>query len=1087
MSNFIFLSDKWPILYNLGRLAEKNVYSDPNTTLMKVGMFGETLVKYMVSMEGIKECDDPISNTNMARIRLLKSEDLIPSDIENIIHILRKTRNDAAHEIYEDIEVAKEHTRLAHKLGVWFMQTYGDWDFEPQDYQEPIESEYTVGASTEEITKEYEEKLQQLEAELRELRDKEQTKEDVDRRREQGKRSAKKIILTEAETRELIDQQLKEVGWEADTKSLSYGKGARPQKNKNLAIAEWPTYSAEKGNGRVDYALFIGLKLVGFIEVKKYNVDVMSNIEESKTYAKGVKEEHTEYVVSQWNHYRVPFLFAGNGRKYMKEVESKSGVWFLDCRENTNHPKVLRGWYSPEKLQSLLESDEASSNKSLDELDFEFLKDSNSIGLRDYQADAIKAVEKAIREDRKSALITMATGTGKTRTVLGLIYRLLKTKRFKRILFLVDRTSLGTQALDTFKEVKLEDLKTLDKIYNINGLGDKTISKETKIHIATVQAMVKRLLYTEYPKEALSVGDYDCIVVDEAHRGYLLDKEMSYEEVEFKDNEDFLSKYKMVIDYFDAFKVALTATPALHTTNIFGPAVYNYTYRQAVIDGYLVDHEPPHNILTSLTKEGINLKKGEQVAEFDNVTGELKNGEALKDDMEFDVEQFNKKIINKPTIREALKQIAERIHPDVNEGKTLIFAVNNTHADNIVAILKDIYSEMPGGIDDDAILKITGDIKDPELAIKKFKNERYPNIVVTVDLLTTGIDVPEINKLVFMRRIKSRILYEQMLGRATRLCDKIGKTHFEIFDCVLLYEALKDVTNMKPVVATVNTSFKGFKEDMDQAPSIAYKENVLNKAIAKLQRKKKLIKANEIEVFKGITKGSTPETFIKQLKEKPLEEAIKLLFENEKLISYLDEKGDTESKVIITNREDRVISETRGYGKGKRPEDYLEEFKRYIEENKNTVLALEIVCTRPQDLSRAELKQLKAILDNEGFSEEYLKTAFKDIRHEEIAADIIAFVRQQAIGSALMSTEERLEKAFSKIQNQYKFTTLQQKWLDRIKAVMLKETIIDRETFNQGNLKREGGFNRFNKIFDEQLEQMLTEIKTYMFDDKEIS
>lgn len=338
-----------------------------------------------------------------------------------------------------------------------------------------------------------------------------------------------------------------------------------------------------------------------------------------------------------------------------------------------------------------------------------------------------------------------------------------------------------------------------------------------------------------------------------------------------------------------------------------------------------------------------------------------------------------------------------------------------------------------------------------------------------------------------MRRIKSRILYEQMLGRATRLCDKIGKTHFEIFDCVLLYEALKDVTNMKPVVATVSTSFKGFKEDINQAPSTAYKENILNKAIAKLQRKKKLIKANEIEIFKGITKGSTPEIFIKQLKEKPLEEAIKLLFENEKLISYLDEKGDTESKVIITNREDQVISETRGYGKGKRPEDYLEEFKRYIEENKNTVLALEIVCTRPQDLSRAELKQLKAILDNEGFSEEYLKTAFKDIRHEEIAADIIAFVRQQAIGSALMSTEERVEKAFSKIQGQYKFTTLQQKWLDRIKAVMLKETIIDRETFNQGNLKREGGFNRFNKIFDEQLEQMLTEIKTYMFDDKEIS
>lgn len=1087
MSNFTFLKQRWPILENLGRLAERNLYIDSNTTFIKCGMFGEILVKYMISMDEIDETLIVHENNHSNRIKLLKKEDLIPDDIDSILHMLRVKRNNAAHNGYEDIENAKVQLELTYNLAVWFMQTYGDWNFEPKPFKMPIDNEY--GENINDIAKEYDEKVKALEAELAKLKAEKKDKKQLEERRIQGKKASRNIKLNESETRKIIDAQLQSAGWEADTINLRYSKGTRPVKGRNLAIAEWPTYSEEKGNGAVDYALFIGEKLVGFIEAKRYSKDVAGIMIESKTYAKGVKEEHSEYVVSKWNGYKVPFLFTSNGRKYIREIEDKSGVHFLDCRNSKNNEKVLQGWYSPEKLEAMLNEDIADANKSLDEMSFEFLQSENSIGLRYYQVDAIKAVEKAIIEGKESALITMATGTGKTRTVLGLIYRLLKTKRYRRILFLVDRRSLGDQAMDTFKEVKIEDLKTLNQIYNINGLDEKLIDKETKIHIATVQAMVKRIMYNEDETNVPSVGDYDCVIIDEAHRGYTLDKEMTDSEIEWRDNRDFLSKYKKVIEYFDAFKVALTATPALHTTMIFGEPVYNYSYRDAVIDGYLVDHEPPHLIETELTRDGIHYNKGDKVAKYNKYTGELINGAELEDDIDFEVDSFNKRVIVESHTRVALEEVAKYIDPENDEGKTLIFAASDSHADMIVRLLKEIFRDTIGGVDDDSILKITGSIKDPGLAIKRFKNERYPNVAVTVDLLSTGIDVPKIDKIVFLRRVKSRILYEQMLGRATRLCDEINKNHFEIFDCVRLYEALKDVTNMKPVAASKTTSFKILKETLERAESEEEKEATVKKVIAKLQRKKKLIDEDEKLIFKSLCNDKTPEEFIEELRGSNIDSAVNKIINNNALIEYLDEKYSSDEVIIVSKTEDKLVSHTRGYGKGKKPEDYIEEFKNYIEENKNTIQALEIVCTRPQDLTKESLKQLRVILDKNGFNEEYLKTAWKDLKHEEIVADIIAFIRQQALGSPLESNEERVKRAVMRIKREYYLTKPQENWLNRIEKVMLKEVVIDKETLNTGAFKSQGGgFDRLNeKLFNGNLGEIVTKLKTYMFEGKEIS
>ena len=758
-SNFAFLKSHFPVLANFGILAEKYCYSDSNSCIMKLGMIGETIVNLMLTYDKIKI---PTDCNAVTKIKILSLQGLLTPDLSDILHALRKARNKAAHTNYENIKEGQTLLEMAYSLCEWFMQTYGDLQYKHCKFVMPTEAD--AQSITDNDDKAAEQKMleetEKIAAAAKAVA--------ADERRKRALAAASQRQKSEAETRYMIDTQLRKVGWEADTENLRYGKGIRPQKGKNLAIAEWPTLSAAGNKGRADYALFAGEKLVAVIEAKAEHKDIPSVIDyQCKEYAQNIRPEDEKYVITTWGKYKAPFVFATNGRPYLAQLETKSGIWFLDLRESANMPKALRGWISPDGMLKLLESDIEKADKALQTLPYDFLRDKDGLNLRQYQLNAIQAAENAVINGQKNILLAMATGTGKTRTVLGMIYRFLKTGRFNRILFLVDRTALGEQAEDVFNEVKLEDLKTLNDIYDIKTLEDAVFEDETKVHIATVQGMVKRLLYNDEERQP-SVTDYDLIVIDEAHRGYLLDKEMGEDELLYRDQLDYQSKYRMVIEYFDAVKIALTATPALHTTQIFGKPVFKYTYREAVIEGYLVDYDAPHKIKTQFNTEGIKYNKGETLALYDPVTHEITNSEVLQDEMNFDVEKFNKQIITPSFNRTVLEEIARDIDPeDVMQGKTLIYAVDDEHADLIVKILKEIYTNY--GIDNDAIMKITGSVaggnkRKVQEAIKSFKNERFPSIAVTVDLLTTGIDVPEITTLVFMRRVKSRILFEQMMG-----------------------------------------------------------------------------------------------------------------------------------------------------------------------------------------------------------------------------------------------------------------------------------------------------------------------------------
>ena len=517
----------------------------------------------------------------------------------------------------------------------------------------------------------------------------------MDDRRKQAGKAAGRRFKSEAETRYLIDEQLRKVGWEADTEKLRYSKGTRPAKGHNIAIAEWPTDSTVGNKGYVDYALFVGTQLVATVEAKAIHKDIPSVIDyQCKDYSRNIRAEDAQYQIGTWGKFKVPFTFATNGRPYLKQYDTKSGVWFLDLRQPDNVPKAMKGWMSPTGMMEQLEKDIQAKEQVLKAMPYDLLRDKDGLNLREYQLKAIQAAENAILNGQQNILLAMATGTGKTRTILGMIYRFLKTGRFRRILFLVDRTSLGEQATDVFKEVKLEDLMTLDDIYNIKGLEDKAADKETRIQVATVQSMVKRILYNGEDTMP-AVNDFDLVIIDEAHRGYILDKEMGEDELLYRDQTDYQSKYRSVVEYFDAVKIALTATPALQTTEIFGQPVYKYTYREAVIEGDLVDHDAPHELKTKLSQEGIHYKKGDTVTVYDMVTGEITNSELLNDELDFDVDKFNRKVITEPFNRAVLEEIARDIDPETPEvqGKTLIYAVDDQHADLIVKILKEIYAK----------------------------------------------------------------------------------------------------------------------------------------------------------------------------------------------------------------------------------------------------------------------------------------------------------------------------------------------------------------------------------------------------------
>jgi len=680
--NFQFLKELDPALVKQAAMAERYCLSDPSSSLAKLRLFGEFLAKNIAARIGIYTDEHNYKQDQV--LRDLKYQGYLDYNLAEMFHSIRKVGNKAVHEGIGTTRDALQNLRFAHQLSVHFFKVFKNQKFKSGSFQIPpnpedatknlksildeartqilqlqgkvkdveklTEAEIAKRKEAEEESAESwnelntalelaqqteeqaNEEIALYEEELKKLQSKnaEQPEKEVQKTINISKEAASQIELTEADTRKLIDQQLSDAGWEVDTVEMRFSKGVRPEKGKNKAISEWSTKS-----GPADYVLFIGLIAVAVIEAKKQTLDVSSAIDQAKRYSRDFKTHGScELSGGPWGEYLIPFVFSTNGRPFLRQMETQSGIWFCDLRRPQNLRRSLESWYTPAGLSDLNRINVDTAEKKLDEMSFAF-----DFPIRDYQKNAIIAVEKTIKEEKQQALLAMATGTGKTKTCIALIYRLLKAQRFRRILFLVDRSALGIQAADAFKDTQIVGLQKFADIFALKELKDKTPDRETSVQISTVQGMVHRILYAENESKKPKADQYDCIIVDECHRGYLLDREMSDDELSFRSFQDYVSKYRRVLDYFDAVKVGLTATPALHTSDIFGSPVFKYSYREAVLDNFLVDHEPPYLIKTELSDEGIHWKKGEDLKVYDPRTGEISLHQT-PDELDFDVSKF---------------------------------------------------------------------------------------------------------------------------------------------------------------------------------------------------------------------------------------------------------------------------------------------------------------------------------------------------------------------------------------------------------------------------------------------------------------
>ena len=1152
--NFGFLQEHDPVFWQLACNAESAFASDPNTTLIKLRQLGEAIAQDIAARCGI-EFDEQVSQADLL-YRINRELRLEPVVIQ-YFHTLRIEGNKATHQFKTRHKEALDGLKVARALAIWFHQSFGKQGtgFKPGPFIPPpdpsaqlrrlqteieqlqaqllaanaqLDTNQQLTALLAQEKAEWSELAQQMDAESRQLAElarqheaelsrqqekfeqrlktlqaelAKQTEQTASTRKQALNRNIRKanqhVVLNEELTRILIDQQLVEAGWQADSQDVSYQKGARPEKGVNKAIAEWPTeYQGKKG--RADYVLFSGLTPLAVVEAKKETTNVAGKIPQAERYARGFKVSTplqaawelagrtVAWADEQDSHFHIPFVYSCNGRPFIQQLAEQSGTWFRDVREPSNTAKPLQQFHSPAGLLDKLKRSKDNAEAKLQQEGFGYLQ------LRDYQQTAIRAVEQALAENRQRCLLAMATGTGKTRTIIGLMYRLLKAERFKRILFLVDRTALGQQALDVFNEAPLEQNQTLSKIYNIAVLGDMAAEAETRVQVATVQAMVKRIFMSDEPPP---VDQFDCLIVDEAHRGYTLDQEMSEGELATRDASQYLSSYRRVLDYFDAVKIGLTATPAKHTSEIFGKPIYIYSYREAVADDWLIDHEPPIRYETLLTRNGIRFEKGSQVSVINTQTGVVEAAE-LDDELNFEVDAFNRRVINENFNNVICQQLAQELDPFGDE-KTLIFCATDLHADMVKRLLDEAFKALYNGdYNQAAVAKITGQSDKVEQLIRQYKNERYPTIAITVDLLTTGIDVPKICHLVFLRRVKSRILYEQMIGRATRRCDEIGKTVFRIYDPVDIYAALQEVSTMKPLVKDPNITIEQLAGELTDpehlqrtlnAPGEQAGESQADVVLSQLSQKlmRILRKAGQQAESKPALKqkldelqnlwGVEPGKLHQHLHQMGPTQAAQFIRQQHGLLHQLAEVKQllgSEHFPLISEHDDQLLVREQSYGRHAKPEDYLDGFNRFIHEQINQSAALAVVVNKPRDLTRAQLKEIRLLLDNAGYSEAKLRSAWRDQTNQDIAASIIGHIRQAALGEALLPFEQRVSKAMQQIYAQHNWTPMQRKWLERLAKQLTHEVIIDRAAINDLPAFR-GGAKQLDKVLNQQLDSVL--------------
>ncbi|MGA2262857.1 MAG: type I restriction-modification enzyme R subunit C-terminal domain-containing protein, partial [Acidobacteriota bacterium] len=707
---------------------------------------------------------------------------------------------------------------------------------------------------------------------------------------------------------------------------------------------------------------------------------------------------------------------------------------------------------------------------------------------------------------KRHLLVAMATGTGKTYMTVAQVYRLLESKAAHRVLFLVDRKALAAQAVREFAAFNTPRGNKINQEYEVysqrfrrEDLGDdrpfdpkvlpaeyliNPSSAHTFTYVSTIQRMAINLFGREgafpqsgsdpdYDEDAekvdIPIHAFDLIVADECHRGYTAQE---------------TSIWREVLNHFDAVKIGLTATPAAHTVALFGDPVFRYGVEEAIKDGYLVDYEPV-TIKSNVRLNGVFLRQGESVGKIDTETG-VEIFDELEDEREFPSEEIERKITaprsNRKIIEEMAKYAYEHEQTTGHFPKILIFAVNDlphtSHADQLVSICREVFDQP-----DEFVQKITGNqnVDRPLQRIREFRNRPNPKIVVTVDMLSTGVDIPALEFIVFLRPVKSRILWEQMLGRGTRLCPEINKTHFTIFDCFdgSLIRYFKDVSNFKiEPPHTDPLSLREIIENIYQNIDRNYHVGILVKRLRRIEKDMSGIAREEFSRFipdgdMGQFAGKLPD-----LIRNDFTNTLKLLRNSEFQDLLLNYQRAKRSFLVAYEADDEVVSERHShYGQFEKPEDYLNAFAQFVTENANRITAAKILLDRPKQWNPAVPDELQQKLRESNYDEKTLSEAHRVIYHKALV-DIISMVKHAARSAEpILTAEERVDRAIRKISQHRSFNEEQQNRLSLIREHLVKNLTIEEDDFDVLPIfEQVGGKGKARRVFGDKLPSLIEDL-----------
>ena len=766
-------------------------------------------------------------------------------------------------------------------------------------------------------------------------------------------------MTPEEKAREQIDKLLIAAGWVIQDRCTF---------NRNAALGVAVREFLMADNTEADYLLFVDGKACGVIEAKKEGLSLSGVENQTSGYANNLPDK-----TRVWQN-PLPFIYESNSQE----------TYFTDLRDINYCSRRIFAFHKPEYLYQLLQEDSTLRNnlKNLPEL--------NKTGLRDCQIEAIDGLEKSLSCNKSRSLIHMATGAGKTFTACNFVYRLLKYAKAKRVLFLVDRNNLGRQTKKEFDNFKLQDEnRKFSEVYITQHLQHNQIDKNAKVVITTIQRLYSMLRgeedYDEQneelssyelgsmgkPKEVsynpqLPIEFFDFVIVDECHRSIYGD-------------------WQKVLEYFDSFTVGLTATPSKYTLGYFGKNVVSeYPLERSIADKVNVDCEI-FRIKTQIGEQGGKVEAGFTVPVRDKKSRKVIY-ENLSDDLTYSKNDLDRSVLVPNQIRTVLEcykqSLFTQLYPEREPNwipKTLIFAKDDNHAEEIVRIAREVFSK-----GNDFCKKITYNIgrEKPEEVINAFRTDPQFRIAVTVDMIATGTDIKPLEVLIFMRDVKSQLYFEQMKGRGVRTINSTDlkgvtpnaevKNHFYLIDAVGVTESQKSVS--QPLERKKGVSFKKLLEQVAQG---ATDEDTLSTLAGRISKIESNIEKADIERIKEYSGGKT----LTQISNEILDTIDYDLIENKTDDEILDLRDNvlkpfnepifrqvlldmaSKSKLVIdVYSTDKVIVSDFSEQKSK---EIITSFKSYIEQNKDEIDALSIIYgmqykTRP--LTYEKIKELSTLL-----------------------------------------------------------------------------------------------------------------------------